>query len=40
MPASKEIDPKRTETSKTLANETHLRSKTYFQKTTNQVLLN
>lgn len=40
MPASKEIDPKRTETSKTLAKETHLRSKTYFQKTTNQVLLN
>lgn len=33
-------DPKRRETSKTLAKETHLRSKTYFQKSTNQVLLN
>ena len=33
-------DPKRRETSKTLAKETHLRSKTYFQKSTNQALLN
>lgn len=40
MPVSNEIDPKRRETSKTLAKEIHLRSKTYFQKSTNQVFLN